>query len=265
MKAGMKIIIGTIVLTVLVLAAIMMIPVPTSWHDSSLAFHVPLAMYTAVASLNVGAAILFLTSLSSYKAQLRRAYVAISAAIVLTAIGTLQLPILNGFDKWDSVWATSGIVSLPFLLSGLVMYLGMRSFGRLINAQSIFTKASIVVPAVIILSAGTILLPHVATTTAEKAFDASNIILAWSGLLDLAAALILIKVRQHIGAHYAAAMSWLAVALFTSFFIIAVVILDALLTTNRQDIASHSVEVIAVILSFMWIRAGYAFTGTKDL
>ncbi len=264
MRTEVRIIAGTLTVALLIATATLLIPVPETWDGTAAGFHVPLAMNSIIACLHTGAAVLFLSSLAAYKATLRRAYVAISMAIVVAALGTLQLPILNGFDLWDLAWVKDGGVGLPFLLSGLALYIGTRNLGRLVGVKSLLTKAGIVLPAVIVLSAATVFLPHVASATSEQAFDASNAILAWSALFEGAAALIMLRVLKRIGAHYVTAMAWLSATLLTAFIILTIAIVHTLFTSATQDAVNTTIDVLAILTGFMWLRAGYAFAATED-
>src|SRR6266568_2239697 len=62
-------------LLVATLAAIIVttLPLPSTWKLPAIEFYLPLAGYSMVASLSVGAAVLFTMSLGVYKAKLRRA------------------------------------------------------------------------------------------------------------------------------------------------------------------------------------------------
>lgn len=242
-----------------------LLPAPGSWHGSWFMFHVPLAMTLLTMWLHCGAAILFLAALDAYKTQLRYAYIALSFGIVVTALGTLQLAILDGFNLWLTPWVTRGGVVLPFLLTGLAIYLGMRQLSRATQTQTVFARALVVFPVVIALSALSALVPHAHVQTPEQSLDIANGITLWTALLDLTAACIVLKVKQRIGQHYTNAMAWLFIVLFVSCVILIVSAAQALFIGGISNWFTLFIDSIAILLGFLWTKAGYAFNRTKEV
>jgi len=264
MKQGRIIAICTLVVALSAGAIITQIPVPAAWQGSTAAFHLPLAGYTIMACLHVGAAVSFLTTLGVYKAQLRRAYLAIAAGIVVIAVGTLQVSIIGDLNAWHSAWVVRGGLILPFLCSSLILYLGIRYFAQLVGAKSILSRAMLIVPVAMIMSIAATFLPHVATTVPEIGFAIGNGITAWSGLLILAAAMLVLDVKQHIGVHYTHAMTALSLPFFTSFIILAVQFVHTLTSTSTTDLTSSLITIMAIVSGILWLRAGYAFVQTRE-
>lgn len=267
MKLVNKIIIVTIVIALLSgLGTFFFVEIPADWHDSSLAFHAPLGMTSASAALLLGAAILFVLGLSSYKTQVRRAYTAIVISIILTAVGTIQLPVVNGFNLWNTPWVVDGGLALPFVFGGLAAYLGTRSFSRIVGTSTRLTRARIVVPAIVIFMILSIFLPHVTLlpTTSEFAYDLANAVLVWSGLLYFVSGCVIMQVRERIGAHYVHAMAWLSLGLLTSSLIITMLFVDGLFTTATQDAVTNLSDVMIIIAGFIFMKAGYEFYKTTD-
>lgn len=235
---------------------------PASWADGWLTFHLFIAVTSVQSCLHIGAAILFLLSIGVYKARLRYAYTMISVGIVLLAIGALQLPIIHAFDLWDTVWVTGGIIGIPFTLSGLAMYIGARGLARLIGIKTIYSRASIVVPIILVVCVLSTFLPHVTSPLPEMAFDMTNIILLWSGLLNLAAAFAVLAVARSTGVYYQSSMAWLAVSLMISSLILLLVVVRGLTTTSTQDVLT---DVLSVLGGALFMKAGYEFSKTKNL
>src|ERR1700740_2342343 len=144
MKLAAKIVTGTILITLVVVFGALLLPLSAA--NDTWAFRSQLAVSSALALMYAGAAALFMVSLKVYKAKMRRAFTALSTGMLLTALGTMHLPIANGFHLLDSVWSKSGLIILPFLLSVLVIYIGIRGFARLVGTNTILTKASVIIP-----------------------------------------------------------------------------------------------------------------------
>lgn len=250
--------------TILVVAATLIIPVPDSWHDTAQAFHTYLAVAGAMAGVYFGAAWLFLSSLSAYKTNLRIAYTTLSVGIALNAIGAIQLAIISAFDLLGTFWVQSGGIVLPFMLSGLALYFGMRAFARLVGAKTRLTKVGMVLPCVALFSVLSIFLPHAPMDSPEIVEDVSNGILAWVGLLDLAAAGIAWRVRQHIGSHYTNAIAWMFMALIGSFIVVVLALIVALAVSGPSGTPDLIINILSVAVGVLYAQAGYAFHKAKD-
>jgi len=256
-----KFIVASAVVTILATIGASFLPIPASWRGTSSEFHIPFIIDTLMACLHICAALLFLMTLGAYKQKMRIAYAVVSGGLILTALGTLQLAVLDGFDLMDSPWSMSGGVALPFLLASLAYYAGTRSYGKLVGSTSLFTRAALVIPVVLLGVVLFSLLPHVAVPS-EIIYDVSNGILVWSLLLDVTAAYIVLRVRQRIGLHYKQALTWLAVALLGSSLCLVVAVVQGVVDPNRES-TDYVVNILATIAGLLWVRAGYSFTRTR--
>jgi hypothetical protein len=248
------------------LTALFLIPIPDSWHGDWAGFHIPFALSAVIAFLQCGTAVLFLSGLSAYKNELRIAYIMLVISIVLTAVSMMQLPIVSGFNLWQTFWATSGLIVMPFVLSGLVAYLGIRKLAQLVKVQTIFMKLWVTIPLVLLVTYLSIFLPHAPSQSTEITFDSSVAITVWATMLYLIAAIITLRVAKHIGEHYKNAMQWLATALLVAGIIFVATIPHALLADNNPaDLANLLINISGIIEGFIWLKAGRAFNKTKEI
>jgi hypothetical protein len=255
MKTNTKVALTTVGIGLLVALVSFMVQMPANWNESSFAFHYPLATNGLMAILHTGAALLFFMSLSVYKAKLRQAFTRIAIGILLIGLGTVQLPILDAFDLWETAYVTTGIIALPFLISGLT---------RLVGETNIVTNRKLVIGSAIALSAISTLLPHASNTVTELDFDITNALFVWIFVLDLAAALIFLRVRNRIGEHYKVAVTWLGIALLCSVTSVVIALLDAYTATTVRTSLTLALNTMVVIAGFAWLKAGYTFTKTKE-
>jgi len=257
-----KIIIGSVMSVLLIVGGVLLIPTPSTWEGTWAGFHIPFVLDSIMACLYLGAALLFVTTLKAYKQTMRRAFLIIACGMVLTALGTLQLPIMDGFDLWDSPWATNGGAALPFLFGSFALYMGIRKYGKLVGTTTLLTRVALMIPAVILGAFAFALMPHAAVPS-EVAYDISSGVLMWSALFDLIAVGIIWQVRRHVGEHYKQALIWLAIAIFATALCLIINLIQDLLSPN-QDGVGYIVSVGAVISGFMWMRAGYTFMQTRS-
>ncbi|MGF7228738.1 MAG: hypothetical protein ACQR33_02015 [Candidatus Saccharibacteria bacterium] len=262
-----KIVIGSVAVGLFAGLAAMFIKMPASWTSGWMLFYVPLVATIVYAFFHMGAALLFMTSLKVYKTTLKHAYIAIAAGIVALALSTLQVAIIAAFDWWNTPWSQDGFIILPFLIAGIVVYMGVRKLAKLTGTVSLLRNALLVIPAIILLSLLTALLPHVHTTTAEVAFDASNIFITWTVLMYLAAMLTTLAIKRHMGTHYTRAMAWLASGFAVSCTILTVVVVHSLFVDQArgQDVVSMMVDLVGVLSGVVYLRAGYEFTRTEEV
>lgn len=264
MKPAKRVVIVILATTLLISGSTLLLPLPevaqTRWI-----VHGHLAASLALATLYVGAVALYLISLRVYKAEARRAFIVICFGMMLIAVGAVQLALLTSLSLLDTAFAKTGAVAVPFLLSGLVIYIGVRRFAKLVGVDSNLTKISRVLPVILVFSFMAALLPHIdGHYASEIEIDASNGLLVWTALLDLTAALLILKVKNSSGSHYANAMAWLFMMLMWSAVLSLIAIVDTLVTRNGQDVFSLTVQVLALLDAGLALWAGYAFTKTKD-
>lgn len=260
--ANSKLVFSTALIALVSGLGMLLVPLPSSWQSSSFFFYAPLILVVVEAVLHIGAAVLFLLSLESYKTTVRRAYVEIAIGIVLLAVGILQFPVITATDSWKSAWVTTGGVGLPFLLAGLTVYGGTRTLARLLQVSSLLAKISIVLPGIIVLCVLSSFLPHVTVATPEIGFDFSIGILLWAALLYLSAAWLALQVKHRIGPVYSRATGWLAVALLAGGLVLGYATTYNLLSSESQTIGSLLLNVIGIAVGLLYLLAGYVFTLT---
>jgi hypothetical protein len=263
MNTTFKTVLAVTFVTLLGYAVSFLIPAPPSWNDTSLAFHTTLANSVLYTLLHAGAAVLFLSGISAYKAALRSAYVKIASGIVLVGGGLAQVVFLNIFDLIQTPWVQYGGVMLPFVVAGLAIYFGTRSMAALIGVRSVLRNIWFVAPLLIVCVIIVSLLPHKPSSLPELVFDISNAISAWDVVLYAASLGLVLKMRTHSGAHYASAISWLAIGLTGSVFISTYILIGTLLSGAAP--AGILVDSIVAIGGLLYLKAGYSFARTKEL
>jgi len=258
-------IIWAIFITTLALsAAALTLPIPGTWPTNTVGFHQQLIVNIIMACTHLGGALLFMTNLDVYKAKLRRAYIVLSIGTIVIGMGTLQISILTILNAWETPYGQSGATMLPFLLSGLILYLGVRSFARLVEVKHVLTKAWIVMPTALVLAFLSTLLPHANDPRIpEITYDVLVGISSWSGSFLLLSAIIVMKVRQQAGAHYDSAMKWLTRTLFFSSFVLFFQAFYTSINSEYDPTLNNLSNLVTVMSGIMWIRAGYAFALTK--
>lgn len=263
MNTASKTVLVVALATVLGCAASLIVPVPGSWTDSAAGFHWTLFSSVLYTLLHTGAAVLFLSGLGAYKAALRSAYMKIAIGVVLVGGGLAQVVFLNIFGLIGTPWVQYGGVTLPFVIAGLAIYFGIRSMAALIGVRSLLMDLRVVAPLLVVSVVVVSLLPHQPSTSPEFVFDISNAISAWDVVLYAVSLILVLKIKSHSGAHYANAITWLAIGLVGSVVITLCVLGGTLLSGNAP--AGYLLDSIVIIGGLLYLKAGYSFARTKEL
>lgn len=255
--------VAALIATLLVLLGSFLLVPPETWQGTILDFHIVIALPAAMATVYLGAAILFLIGLKTYKTKLRVAYTTIAVGLVMNAIGTVQFALISVFDLLKTPWVQSGGVVLPFLLSGLCLYLGVSKFARLVGVTAFVTQARFILPAVLALSIVSAWVPSAPSILPELNRDIANGILCWVGLLDLAAAIVAWRLRHQLGSHYTKTITWLFLALLLCVLIVMISLVDDLAFGDSIAI-NVTANALSIIAGTLYLEAADTFHKTKD-
>ena len=258
-----KITLIIIILTILGYAASFLIPSPVGWAAGQESFHWTLANSVLYTLLHIGAAVLLLVGVSSYKAELRTAYIKIAAGIVLVGAGLAQVVFLNIFGLIQSPWVQYGGVMLPFVVAGLAIYFGTRAMARLVGVTSPLTKVRVVLPILLILVAIAAFMPHGSTVLPELFFDVSNAISVWDVVLYAASLGLVLQIKSHSGTYYTESMAWLALGLMGSVIITLTVLAMTVMTGQPPE--GLLIDILVAIGGLLYLKAGHSFVKTREL
>lgn len=263
MNTASKTAIIVIAVTILGYLASFLIPNPPSWNDSSLGFHYTLSNSVLYTLLHTGAAVLFISGISAYKAALRSAYIKIAIGIVLVGGGLAQVVFLNIFDLIQTPWVQYGGVMLPFIIAGVAIYFGTRSMATLVGVQSFLKNIWFILALSVACITVVSLLPHGSSPLPELTFDIANAISVWDLVLYATSLGLVLQIKARSGAHYAKAITWLAIGLVGSVVITSYVLLGAFLSGKTP--ADYLLDAIVIVGGLLYLKAGYSFAKTKEL
>lgn len=263
MQRNRAIIWGIFLATLVVSLLALFVPVPASWESSTANFNQRLVINIIMAFLHIGGAILFITNLDVYTSRLRRAYIIMASGTIVVGAGTLQILLLILFDVWQTPYGRSGITMVPFLLSGVLLYLGIRSFAKIIGAKHTLARAWIVFPASLSLAILAALLPYMPGPIPEVTSRLLMGVDVWSGSLIFFTALLVQAIKRSAGSHYGHAMTWLGRALFVSSSVLVYQGLYGYINTGEVWYFDLISNILIILSGCTWIRAGYAFALTK--
>lgn len=263
MRRNKTLIWSAIIITTVLSGLALTLSIPVGWPPNDINFHQRFISNLIMACTHTAGALLFIFNRDVYKADQRRAYLILAIGALVTGGGTLQISVLTivGFDSW---YVKSGATILPFLLSGLIIYLGLRSFAKIVKVQDILTKAYVALPLIFLIALATTLLPHADNpAVTELNYDILVGIFTWSGGLMLIAGWLAFRIRQSTGMLYIRAMTWLVRTLcFSGFVLLFQGYFMLVNTTSYNPTLNLISDIITITSGLLWIRAGYAFALT---
>lgn len=148
----------TIILTLLSAGFSLWLSTPPG--QDSFIFHSNLLVSFLMAGPHIGAVIIFLFGMRGFTKRFKTSYVTLCAGVLLLALGFLQVPTFSILDQLSSPWITYGGIGLPFLLSLLFMYSGVRGFARLFGVNNFLTSFRWWATVAVLSPVVTMLLPH---------------------------------------------------------------------------------------------------------
>jgi len=219
----------------------------------------------AMATHFAGAALLFLQGLSAFKAGLRIAYRWFAVGMIVFAAAFLQWPFLVMLDAENSFWVISGIVVLPYIVSVIFMYKGMRLFAKLLEIRSwlLSWPTTLTIVAIFAVISGAAAYIYLTTIGPEAVSDDTYMFtatVAWSTGFGIFTWLIARKVRATIGASYQKPMGWLVLALgFLCLSAIHEYVTSFFVSTQDWYLYSGAITWLFNTTGVIFVVAGYMF------
>jgi len=245
--------------SLLLSSGVLFMPTPDSWLLGWFYFHLVMVIAVCYCCLHTGAVLLFLVSLRSYKARLQRAYQAISTAIVLLTLSTIQIVIISAFNWWDSWWVNDGFVVIPYFIAGLMAYFATRNLALLVQVRTVLARSAVVLPIVTVVSLIVIPVPHVAQPVPEIVYDAANVLLFWTAGMYAVAGGVVLAVMRHVGLSYKKTMVSLGWGFITSGIVLFVALVHSFFVEQTQDVSGIIIDALGLISGIIFLYAGYVF------
>jgi hypothetical protein len=180
---------------------------------NAFAVHTRAVASTVPIFLLLGAAVVFMSSLRTFKAGLRSAYRMFAIGMLIFGILLAQISIWGLFNLWDSTWATSGSALVPLALTITFLYIAARKFSRLLQIKSILNNIWAVTGLTVIVGTAMGIFAHYFIKYDISGSDIYVGVCAWGAVFLTCATILIYKVYHVIGASYQLAMRWLTVGL----------------------------------------------------
>jgi hypothetical protein len=162
----------------------------------------------------LGGSFMLLGGVSSFKKQMRAAYMLLAGGIMLFGIALLQLPVVGFYDLWNTWYANSGVLVLPFLCATALIYAGVRRFARLLGVDTILTSFTLVTCLTIVIAIVSFIGGHyLSRYRLTPGTDTFIAVVGWSSSFCTCAVLLLRRTIMRIGPLYQPVMRSLLIAL----------------------------------------------------
>lgn len=212
--------------------------------------------FSVVAALHVGAAWLFLSALSSFKSNLRKAFIVLCSGITLLGLTLLEQPIIELLGIRDVPFI--GIfISAPLVVSAAVFYSGVYLFGRSVGVQGSKWPILGAAAAIAIFS---FFMPHLAVNEPELAFDIAGTLQGCIVIFPLLSFFIMRRVVRQLSEVYKPPARALQQALLV--IVLATTYVYALRITagaNFSGIPAVIALTLLILEGVFLVRAGFTF------
>ncbi|HLZ14666.1 MAG TPA: hypothetical protein VKQ34_01600 [Candidatus Saccharimonadales bacterium] len=224
--------------------------------------HIRTAVALLAAVCFTSASIWLLSGVRQFKSNLRRAYALVCIGFTTFSLALLQLPLAGLFNLWNSFWITSGAVIVVFVLTTIVIYIGMRMFARLIQVKHPAGSFWLVTAVTMAFAAATFMAsPHLILYKHTPDVVVYLTAVAMGAGYLIASLLLSLRIMRSMGAAYRRAMRWLAI----TFVGLSVGALHEYFTTYLGDTNNRYAEYGIylwpfVVTGVLILRAAYEFS-----
>lgn len=161
--------------------------------------------------LALGAAWFFLSSLESFKPNLRKAYILLCIGVAAFGISQAQLvPVSYLNAQW---WLSNGFFTLPYMTSFIFMFMGMRQFVKAIEFKTRWVSLPIASATSIGVALLLAIVPHAPSPLSSSQYATVVIFTTIVSIFFAFAAGAAFALRREIGQLYVKGLTWLATGL----------------------------------------------------
>jgi hypothetical protein len=262
MRSAQKIVRWVFVVTVIMSATTLLLPLPPGEADGQLSPHVGLAISTILTTTYIGVIVLFVLGSLAYKKQLRKAYVLMVLGLALITLGLVQFTLLRVFDLRGVAWLLYSIAPMLFIISAISVYSGVRRMLSLLEVRTLVARPIIVVSIAVVVGVLGTFLPS-PPDMPDAAATSLHALASWNAIMFIAAMLGAWRVSRAIGSHYRRAMTWLAVGLTCT--TATNITMFALLHADGMMLPVYLHNFLVFVGGLVYLRAGYEFALTKEI
>lgn len=178
------------------------------WTDL---YWVMVSLTCAQGVLALGAAWFFLSSLESFKPNLRKSYILLCIGVVAFGLSQAQLvPVSYLNAQW---WVANGFFTVPYMTSFVFMFMGMRQFVKAINFKTRWISTPLASMTSIGIALVLAAVPHPPSQLSDGQYTTVVIFTSIVSIFFFFAAGAAFSLRREIGQLYVKGLTWLATGL----------------------------------------------------
>lgn len=214
---------------------------------------------TAFSLLTMGAASLFLTALSAFQSQLRRAFLFICAGVTLLGLSLLGQPIME-ILQLRQYPLTSILYTVPIFIAALLFHAGNVMFARLIGVKSRWVTPLPIVIGGVCIVLFSCLLPHSPTSESELMHDLVASLWGVMLLTPMASAIVLSLAIPKLSEIYRPPVNLLFQSMFPITTVVAYQYVVRLFAgPYMHGIVAYVLFSFVTLMGLALMRAGYTF------
>jgi hypothetical protein len=191
--------------------------------------------------------------------NLKIAYSLMGVGVALLGLAIFQISIVNLFN-WQ-VWVDSGGVLLPYLISVLLVFIGLRRFATSVDIKSRWLSIWYAFPIATAIGAAVSFLPHVPTPVDELTNSVTVALTTFISVLFVVAAKGTLIIKSKVGASYAHGLAWQFVGFASTAFAGFAYAASLIMTSATSWYSAWSMPaVFFIVAGWIFMKAGYAFS-----
>lgn len=258
MKRTRRALLVILILAVVLPALTILVPVPEGFSDmdggnTPASFRFILIGATFFAWLYIGAAILFFMGLDAFKAELRRTFRLICFGLISTGIALVTFPVAIVLSSVRDSIDGQDWTGLPYAIAAVALYIGIRSFAKVLGIKNILTQAIPILVATLLLA----LLSGFVFDTDHRIQLISD---SWNFMLESVSLVLVILIKRAAGPAYTNALAWFILALACGVISLAV---PTITLASGNDTQPWVVVPVAVAAG-LFLKTGYVFNKIKE-
>ncbi len=245
----------TAVVTVVLIAAIMLVPAPIGMATRGLT-----SSSTFFMMVHLAAAWLFISALKTFAPELRQDYRLIATGVIILGLGQIVQPIVQVLKLESTPYNTLWSV-LPLIPSYILISIGVQRFARLVGRTVRWLNLPVIIAALVIVTVLSFMVPHAQSSASAELMDIIISMQAVNVTIVTVLAILTYRIAGALTSLYARPVRWLFAFTIVSILIGLYMIPVNILTGGVIPQPLLIPLILGIIVNgFILLRAGYDFS-----
>lgn len=235
----------------------------SSYPEWSVLYWTMVSLTCAQGIMSLGAGWFFLSGLRNFKPAQQKAYILLCIGVVAFGLSQAQLiPVSYLHAQW---WLTNGLFTLPYMISFVFFFLGMRQFARVLGVKTRWTSWPVAVLTSVGVALILVYLPHLPSSLTQGQYATVVGFTTVVSVFFAFAAGAALRLRRDIGPLYTKALTWLAVGLIVGIIGGAHYVFVEMAIRTEWYYSGNITVIFMFTSSVLTLYAGYAVRQINEI